>query len=481
MKLLKSITTATVVVCSSSILLANSYFNNNTPLLTKLLCAKQPEDFNNEIYNYWLVDSTPPDKKTLQIELRSQFKDLSTHDLEELIVALNNYYEFITDDTSSKSINEKLKILTALELGDNSNFEMENLQNKWVQQKVNLQKIQEKFLYLCADQYKPIDAQDTTSKPDYPPIPPRGLTQALWGLRVAFATSYQSCKVLDLPPMDNSTENLEGIAISGTHSNGVGKKRVYKNIPKIFASHYYYKNITPLTKSCYLPAKQPLIYDYGGKPSTSSDANSTLDLFTNKGSGTSVLGIDCSGFIFSALARGGLRLSPSKPIKAAVVHGISAKMFKDPQKNGLSCFSPITVSAKQHLLGGEVVASSGHIIMIDDVGTDPFGVKNIKNPADCNLRTISSENFNFSIIQSSPYKNAIGIGKSKASAYLKESSSMRAGFEKYAVSACQAQFGKNQTPKVSEITIVRNKDILECVNDNYIAFEKESCVSSCRY
>jgi hypothetical protein len=482
MKTIKPIITAIAVVCGSSLLSANSYYNDNTPLLTKLLCAKQAEDFNDAIYSFWLKDSSLPDTTLLQKQLESQFDYVSDMDFNELKAGLTNYYKFLTEELSTEqSNNEKLKTLTALEVGDNSSPEMETLQGKWTQHKSNLKKIQEKFSYLCENQYKPIDIQNAIPGPILAPTPPSGLSQALWGLRVAFAATYQSCKVLDLPAMDEGTEPVDGIAISGTHSNGVGKKRVYKNIPRIFDTHYYYKNILPLEKSCYLPAKQPLIYDYGGKPATSSDTYSTLDLFTNQGSGTSVLGIDCSGFVFSALARGGLRIAPAKPLKAALVHGISAKMFKDPQKNGLTCFNPVTLSAKQHLIGGEVVGAAGHVIMIDDVGSDPFGVSNIKNLADCDLKHISYENFHFSIVQSSPFKNAVGIGKSKARAYLRESTSMRAGFEKYAVAACQAQFGKAQTPRISEITIIRSKGTPECINDNYIALEREACVASCRY
>jgi hypothetical protein len=481
MKTLKSVITAIAVLCNSPMLFASSYFKNKTPLLIKLLCSKQVEDFNDEIYSYWLKETPLPEKLSLQKQLNLQFNLLPITEQSEMINSLRSYYTFLTEEISSESTYEKLKTLTALEIGDHSTPEMEALQIKWAKQKLRLQKIQKKFSYLCNEHYNPTDETTGIPMPAFPPTPPPGLDQAVWGLRVAFATTYQSCKVLALPPMDNTTENLSGIAISGTHSDGVGRKRVYKDVAKILATHYYYKNILPLEKSCYLPAKQPLIYDYGGKPATSSAASSTLDLFTNQGSGTSVLGIDCSGFVFTAVARSGLRLAPAKPLKAALVHGISARMFKDPQKNGLGCFSPITLSTKQNIYNGDIAAKDGHVVMIDDVGSDPFGIARIKTISDCNLQHISYENFDFAIVQSSPYKNAIGIGKAKASAYLGESATMRTGFEKYALAACQAQFGKPQTPFGGEVTIVRNKATSDCINENYISLAKESCIANCQF
>lgn len=480
MQTIKPTITALAVVCCGFFATANSNFKPHTPLLTQLLCSKSFDDFNNEIYAFWLKNTELPNELVLKKQIKLQLNHTSNPEFSELTDALYNYFHFVTQEISTGNINEKLKTLTALEIGDRSTPEKEALQNQWQLHKERLYKVQNQFNYLCADFYAPIDKSDATPTPVYPPTPPPGLSNSLWGLRVAFATSYQSCKTLELPPINEFTEELEGIAISGTHSNGVGKKRVYQNVPKVLQSHYYYKNILPLEKSCYLPSTHPLIYDYGGKPATSQDPLSKLDLFTNQGSGTSVLGIDCSGFVFSAVARGGLKLAPEKVLKAAYVHGISAKMFKDPQKNGLTCFSPITVSSNKTLIGGEVAASSGHVIMIDDVGSDPFGIKNIKSPSDCNSSNVSYRNFEFSIIQSSPYKNAIGIGKAKASAYLAESASMRAGFEKYALAACLAQFGKTQTPKSSDITIIRHTGSSECINLNYIALAREECVLSCR-
>jgi hypothetical protein len=481
MKSRKRTITVIAVVCCGLFATAKPNFKPDTPLLTKLLCSKNLNDFNDEIYAFWLNDKDLPDDFNLKKEMRLQLNSTSNNaELTQITLALHDYFHFISQEISHGDFSEKLKILTSLEIGDHSSPEIVDLQSKWQAHKSRFQKLQVRYAHLCQKFLSPLDKFDAVPTPVNPPTPPRGLNNALWGLRIAFATSYQSCKTLDLPAIDESVENLEGIAISGTHSNGVGKKRVYKNTSKILASHYYYKNLTPLDKSCYLPETHPLIYDYGGKPATKSTSQSTLDLFTNQGSGTNVLGIDCSGFVFTALARGGLKLSPEKNLKAAYVHGVSAKMFKDPQKNGLKCFYPITVSADKNLMGGEVAASSGHVVMLDDIGSDPFGIKNIKSLSDCNSTNVSYRHFNFSILQSSPYKNAIGIGKAKAAAYLAESASMRAGFEKYAIAACQTQFGKSQTPKSSDVTIIRHEGSPACINLDYIALNREACVSSCR-
>jgi hypothetical protein len=301
------------------------------------------------------------------------------------------------------------------------------------------------------------------------------------GLRRAFATAYQSCHSLALPALGQQTPDVEGIKIlKEGHPDGKGRKRIYGDLQKILATHpYYQSNIEQ--KSCFDASKSPLIYDYGGKPHTTAENDSTLDFFSNDGSGTSVLGIDCSGFIFSAIARAGLNIAPHKPLKAVSVHGISARMFKDPINNGLACFSPIALDPNNALKAGDIIASNGHVVMVDQVGDDPFGLRRANSIADCNGSILNTEGFNFIITHSSPWKEGVGINRSKVSEYLPSSESFSVGLINYAIAICKIQFNdpSQNIPLSNEVRIVRHKETPDCLTAQSISLRHESCVNQC--
>ncbi len=306
-----------------------------------------------------------------------------------------------------------------------------------------------------------------------------GLTMPVFGARWAFMTAYQSCQAVRLPAMTTQTPDVKGISIVGKHTDGVGSKRTISSLLDVQATHYYIKDQRTFSTDCYNVRKSPLIYDYGGKPYATTDLNSSLDLFKNNGDGTSALGIDCSGFVFSAMAAGGLKMQAGRPLKASDSWAWGSYSYLDPEKNGLTCLSKITVSPDRSLLAGDIVAIAGHVFMIDEVGRDPFGLDNINRMADCSK--VSSNDFDFTIIQSSNSKNGIGINRYRGSDYLREvGDTIRSGMEKYAEYACQSRFNyKTIRPNVSGLSIVRHIGTPECLA-NRVKFEKEECVQECR-
>jgi hypothetical protein len=89
------------------------------------------------------------------------------------------------------------------------------------------------------------------------------------------------------------------------------------------------------------------------------------------------------------------------------------------------------------------------------------------------------ENFDFSVAQSSPSKNAIGINRYFAKDYLRESSSMSAGFREYAVQACKAHFLKKFIKFAgSTSAIIRHRGTAECMGDP-ILLNGEECLKTC--
>lgn len=305
-----------------------------------------------------------------------------------------------------------------------------------------------------------------------------GESLAVVGGRWAFATAYQSCRAAELPVMTKATPDLQGISIVGKHPDGIGNKRVVSDLAKLVQTHYYIQN-QEYTGSCIDVKKNPLIYDYGGKPFTNASTATSLNFFKNAGDGTAALGIDCSGYVFSALASSGLRLGINKTLKAVSVYGISSSMYVEPQDNGLTCFDRIIVSPEQSLKNGDIVAVHGHVVILDDVTADPFGLMLTSQISDCSK--VSSDNFQFTVMQSSPSKGGIGLNRYKASDYLRETKKLRVGLEKYAYYACLAKYqGKNIQPKLTELSVIRHHGTKECM-DNRISLVGESCIKQCSF
>ncbi len=326
-----------------------------------------------------------------------------------------------------------------------------------------------------------------------PPVPgPSANQKTIWeqllatqnpevfGARKTLAVAYQSCDVLGLPAMTTATPSVQGIQIVGTHPAG-GKKREIASIASVNSTHYYIKDNRLAKNSCFEVRNSPLIYDFGGKPYTSSTNTRLLDLFKNGGSGTSVLGIDCSAYVFSALALAGLKMDPDpkKPLKADLVHAIGSGAFKEPQSNGLRCLEKISVTATSSIAAGDIAAINGHVVMIDAVGEDPFGLRNIASATDCNSTKLTITNFDFVIAQSSPSKSGIGINRYQARDYLKESSTFKTGLTAYAVAACRAKFGLSPNLSSPSLSVVRHKRTPECLATALVA-QNESCVADCR-
>jgi len=300
------------------------------------------------------------------------------------------------------------------------------------------------------------------------------------GSTKVLATAYQSCDVLSLPVMNNTTANVQGIRTVGRHPAG-GYLREISSLATVVATHYYINGQRLAAPTCFEVRNSPPIYDFGGKPYTSSTQPLVLNLFRNGGSGTSVLGVDCSAFVFSSLAVAGLKMDPDpkKPLKADLVHGIGSRAFKEPQSNGLRCLEKISVSANQSILSGDIVAINGHVVMLENVGTDPFGLQKITSASDCTSTKILADNFDFTIAQSSPSKGGLGINRFQAKYYVKESSTYKDGFVRYAVAACKAKFGLSATINSPDLSIVRHKKTDEC-RAPALELERGNCVSSCR-
>ncbi|WP_413581493.1 hypothetical protein [Bdellovibrio sp. HCB288] len=304
-----------------------------------------------------------------------------------------------------------------------------------------------------------------------------GVPLAVFGERWALATAYQSCNSVKIPALDDSVSDIQGISITGKHSDGVGNKRMIASLAKVQATHPYIKEESNYPSSCFNVRQNPLIYDYGGKPYATTATTSPINFFKNSGSGTSVLGIDCSAYVYSSMATVGLRVKEGRALKGSDSWAWGSTAFVEPTKNGLTCLNKISVTPDMSLKAGDIVAVPGHVLLVDKVGADPFGIANARTTSDCSK--ITSESFDFSVAQSSPSKEGVGINHSVAKDYLPTSEKMKAGLEKYAYYACLAKINsKSYTPNLGTLSVVRHKGTTACM-DKRVSLSQESCIQSC--
>lgn len=457
--------------------------------LDNLGCSSLQSATFDELYKISEFQKTWPTSKELEASLKekwksdSRFKKIKSEKVEEFFRQYSLVVETIKSrlpsNWSSMTREERLAFIASVELGATLTEENKRTKEAFSANWQKVEAAQSALRSFCAVPSVPEDSDEGSSdssggsssagdlkslKNDYP---------AFYGSHKVFATAYQGCSSLELEPMNDRTPALQGVAVIGNHPAG-GLKRAITDLNLAYKTHYYISRQQPDTK-CQDLSRTPLIYDFGGKPYATSSDQSKLNFFVDSGSGTSVLGVDCGGYVFSAMMAAGLRFVKNTPLKAVQIYYISANM--NPANN-YNCFSPVLVNNQFRLEAGDLVSTPGHILMIDQVGDDPFGLDAITKVSDCYDGKINVNNFNFVISQSSPSKGAIGINRILASTYLKESPSYRQGFMNYAVAACKARFGVTVNVDRTNFWWLRHSKTPECRQPE-IALEKQECAASC--
>ncbi|MES2962320.1 MAG: hypothetical protein V4760_00425, partial [Bdellovibrionota bacterium] len=386
---------------------------------------------------------------------------------------------------NTESKEEMLGLITSIEIGDRTTTEKSRIQDevsaKFAAIDRVVQMIDASSLPACTGATPP---EGSPSKGAPTPAPSTQFAAwkatrhpAVYGGLKTFATSYQSCEVGPSKALDNGVANVDGIKIVGTASDGVGSLREISDLPALLRTHPYLNAYRKPQASCFDVSKSPLIYDYGGRPLVTSAG--TFDFFKNSGP-TKVLGTDCSGYVYMALATAGLRIKSGTKLKASTIYGVSSHLFVNPQSNGMTCLDHVKFKAQDTLRPGDILAKPGHVVLIENVGRDPFGVAGIAKIEDCKLANMSKDRFDFTILQSSPAKLGVGIHRALIKDWIPESPAMLAGLLDHAVNACKAKFAPSTTTtsKSSNSSLVRHSGTAAC-KDTAVAMEREACVSSC--
>jgi hypothetical protein len=406
--------------------------------------------------------------------------DLTQDEKDELNIKLGELYEILTTQ-SLTGINQKNKTnvlaqLTSLEMGDRSDDLKTEIQKSLTQKINEIDQIARNKNSGCIPSKS---GGGGTSPQGYLAALHANLAAPVYGAWKTLATAYQSCEAPFLQPVSSSTPNLKGITTIGQNADGIGYIRKVTNAAEAASTHYYIKNFRAPSSTCFDVAASPLIYNYGGKPNVTSALNSKFDFFTpSPDSGTDALGVDCSGFIFVSYAAAGLKMTRESRLKAIHVTGISSNMLFDPANNGLTCMDAMNFLNPTNIQPGDLIVEHGHVIMIDQLGSDPFGLNRFTSLSQCQPSNINVSQFNFVINQSSPVNGGLGMNRYLASDYFRQNSTMAVGLQHYAASLCQIKFGAAAAFSTSLISIVRHSSDSTCF-DQPIALKNEECLSSC--
>ena len=298
----------------------------------------------------------------------------------------------------------------------------------------------------------------------------------VYGARKVMSTAYQSCSSLDLPLMPNG-DHTRGVQIVGRR--GGGRRRAIVNLNAVNQTHYYLKQINiPSSNQCFNVYKSPLIYDYGGKPFATSRS---INLFKNARGGDPGLGVDCSGFVTTALASAGLRLKYNTSIKPDHISAVSSWLLKEPKRENFSCLVKQHISSKNPLQPGDIIASANHVVIVDEVNIHNFfSTNSITDISQCHSKNITSDHFHFSIIQSSPINKGVGINRMQFSNAANHMKTITKGMRKVASRICYQKFGKTEHQNIPEVAVLRHNLHEPKCRQQEIHLKNQECLKNCQ-
>lgn len=310
------------------------------------------------------------------------------------------------------------------------------------------------------------------------------------GAKRVFASKYQTCDILT---------NVSG---SGDFKGRVpGVLQIWKNeVPKA-----YPESEPPgmcvdstelgtraacrvLRKSCSKENSTPLEYSQGWRQAPVVNGEIKVHQAAT----------DCSSFISTAMLSVGLKMNKSSSVGNYTT--TTAGIENDLEK-GNSCFNRVDVHSLGDLIrSGDVINDSGngHVVMVDNVGTDPFGVEKIlkkieskqisKQQAVASCERIDLGDMNLSIIHST--RNAkSGSGIMREMASVVTSGAAKRTLIGHAREVCERFVGSYPAPVdvkskdgvCATCSVLRHKGKTDpaCMFDKKYKVQGEGCINGC--
>ena len=458
------------------------------------------QDFQPHVWNYIyriasIENGQPPPYHTVRKKIINKIEELmkdhpaSKEDIRKFATRFVEIYALVTEFMDQSKNEDATETLVQFEYGvteGNHDF-INKLTETFAELDRNAKALnkncqqEESTIYASQDPHTPSKSDspaDATTEWDIDWFykMKRNTHPLVYGARKVMSTAYQSCSVLDLPLMETG-HSTKGIQRVSKHPSGHGWRRAVTDLNAVNNSHYYLQRASiPRDAQCLNVRSHPLIYDYGGKPSTSLHS---IDLFTNSGSGSKSLGVDCSGFVTSAMASAGLRLKHKMFIRPVHVRGINSWMFKNARRNNLSCLQQQDILSYNPIQPGDIIASNSHVFIVEFIGKDPFNLASFRNSNECHSRKIKLQDFDFTAIQSSAHNNGVGINRMHIQNAVDGLTSITRGLKRMASRACYKMFGIAAHDNINEISVLRHASDVPACRDREIYLENQECLKSC--
>lgn len=308
---------------------------------------------------------------------------------------------------------------------------------------------------------------------------------AVVGIRLALATMYQSCEAPNITVPDSLRSRNS--PVSGRPRSLMTRSRVaaYKSF------NPYLANRSTVRNGCFNVLAQPPIYGFGAKPGINrgeiqlhrDQSKSPLCGKDNGKSGVSCTSqpasaIDCSGLVTGAFRRMGLNMKPNEKFVPGLIN--TTALNNKTAESG-SCMEFAKASPTISIVPGDILnKGSNHVVMIDEVGADPLGIK--KHVRNNTCRNLKVSDFDFKFIHS----GAVGsLGAARLDARHPDILNFMENLAIRAMVACNSI--KNGARDVvlgggsgSAFSIIRHKgdSVPGCKGEPEV-FDNEECVSQC--
>ncbi|MCX7674216.1 MAG: hypothetical protein N2Z70_00105 [Bdellovibrionaceae bacterium] len=296
-----------------------------------------------------------------------------------------------------------------------------------------------------------------------------GSSQLVVGARQTMAVMYQNCNVLNQDLYTPGVHPDIGDWIQ-KEDRGHYKQRYVspRARDQIVRNHHYLQGYRRSAPQCPDLTQAPPVFIYGARPRFEGQ---TIDIHSTHRAGSAVRALDCSAFASVALSVAGLKLHPS-------VKSPQQNMFTSTQLIGLdghnSCFERVHMQAGQPpIQPGDIFSVNGHVMIVDQVGEDPFGIARLKREGRfpksaqaCYGFPPPADYLNFSIIQSSAAGDMPAM-RIHAGDYVRPFRSHEGivynRFRDLFEAACLAEFGRPTKVKNRRgSTLIRHKGTEEC-------------------
>ena len=201
-------------------------------------------------------------------------------------------------------------------------------------------------------------------EPRVPYDPEHSVPPLAIGGRKAMALTYGSCEVLKLPVLDVNPEGKKNPYLGWLTRPGCDDQAACSN-----PTAWKIKDNACEMHAC-LVLKRPPRYVYGA-------GHGSLENQTR---------VDCSAFVSQAMMMTGAKFKPNEPLKSAIPTQGLWELGKVQNGQPVDCFDQVLPEvggeegADHHRKfglkpGDLIVAPNYHVVMVDTVGQDPFGVQ----------------------------------------------------------------------------------------------------------